>query len=109
MRRPIFLAVGICAVAAIGLVFYAAWRDSEIAGNFRLVSEGMSREEVVGLMGTPDVSRVACRDAPTWMDRRVAESCSEELQYDAKLAPTFWTVGFDSAGRAIAKYAYVSP
>jgi hypothetical protein len=92
-----------------GYLAVSAYDDRSLGRNFRAVPEGASRDEVIALMGAPDRVRAGCRDLPTWMNRPSASTvCAEELEYDAKLKPAFWTVGFDEEGRAIAKYAYVS-
>jgi len=98
----------IASAFAIYLVLLAR-TDRSLDRGFRSVGEGATREEVVGLLGAPDEVRSGCRDLPTWMNRPVLESaCAEEVEYRATLRPVFWTVGFDSNGRAIAKYRYVS-
>jgi hypothetical protein len=104
------LAAMLFVVVVIGCFAYTTYRNSSIERKFGLVAEGMSREEVVRLMGAPDNVRSGCRDAPTWLERPVPDKvCSEELRYNALLLPEFWTIGFDATGRAIAKYGYVSP
>ncbi len=102
-------------IAGIFSVFgaYLAWvalGDRRLDRRFRALSEGATTAEVISSMGEPDSVAPACRDAPTWLNRPVLDAtCSQEFRYEAKLKPGFWTVGFDERGRAIAKYAYVSP
>jgi hypothetical protein len=103
------------AIAGIFAVFgsYLAWSalsDRRLDRRFRALSEGATTAEVISSMGEPDSVGPGCRDAPTWLNRPVLGAmCSQEFRYEAKLRPGFWTVGFDEQGRAIAKYAYVSP
>jgi hypothetical protein len=90
-------------------VGYLALGDRSLDLGFRSVAEGASRQQVVSILGPPDEVRAGCRDLPTWMNRpTVAAACAEELEYRAKLKSTFWTIGFDGQGRAIAKYRYVA-
>jgi hypothetical protein len=97
-------------LAAFAAYFaYCTVRDRTLERSFRALEQGASREDVLALLGTPDLRRAGCRDAPTWLNRPSPDAaCAEELEYHAKLSSVQWTVGFDEAGRAIAKYRYLT-
>jgi hypothetical protein len=111
MRRPIVRIALLVVLAAIGgYVLFVVWKNDSLGKKFETVSEGASKAQVLALMGSPDLVRMECRDAPRWLDRAVVgKTCASELQYNAKHLPKFWTIGFDAADVAIAKYEYVSP
>ncbi len=103
----VLLACAVAAVVALG--GYLLYDDSAHNSRFDAVTAGMTESDVVRILGRPDERRQGCRDAPSWEGAPVAGACAVQLVYYAHLGPVFWTVGFDRNGKAIAKYAYVSP
>ena len=105
--------LGLAALIAAAAVAYAdrvPRTNGAMRRGFGRIAEGMTRDEVSALMGTPDSQSTECRDSPTWLDRPVVgKTCALEYRYDAWFGPIFWTIGFDDSGTAMAKYAYVSP
>ena len=79
-------------------------KNSRYSARFEQIAKGTSAEVVRAAMGKPSAERNACRESPTWLGvPSDSTSCSLEYQYDAFLLPKFWTIGFDIAGKAIAK------
>ncbi len=110
MSKQIPLVIGVGAVAVTLGYFAVAWRHNEaLSSNFQSIAPGTGMDVVLSALGPPDAIRQGCRDKPTWLDQPVTEACAVELQYDARLLPKFWTVGFNEQDRAIAKYEYTSP
>lgn len=106
-KKNIILALA----ALIFLVLaYFVGRSDLVDQGFKDISRGMSKSEVVGLLGEPNVKRNECRDPPTWDGEDVLENkCTEEWQYDGLFLPKFLVVGFGKNDRVISKYGYVSP
>jgi len=110
MKNPVWILIIAAVVLLVAYVAYAAHRNSSLSANFESRQPGASREQVLSVMGKPTLERTGCRDTATWLGQPVTgKSCAIELQYDARLLPKFWTIGFDQKGIAIAKYEYVSP
>lgn len=89
-------------LAAVAYVAYAGWRNDRTQAGFEAVTEGMSKQEVLALLGPPGWENDGCRDLPPAV-------CAAEFQYDELLMPAFWTVSFDDGNNVIHKYHYVSP
>jgi hypothetical protein len=107
MLKYTIIAIALVLLAYVGFGFA---KNNRYAVRFEQIAKGTSAEAVRNTMGRPSAERNACRDSPTWLGARSdSSSCSLEYQYDAFLLPKFWTIGFDAAGKAVAKYEYVSP
>lgn len=103
-RIGIALVVAFVAFAFIGIWMVA--EDREQARSFDVIETGMTRAEIESVMGTPDAEAQGC----PWLGGAIqATGCAVELQYKQNFGPVFFSVGFDEAGLAIAKYPYVSP
>jgi hypothetical protein len=102
---------GALVVILLGSYFAVALQHNASLGkSFNAIEQGATREQTLELMGRPSLERNSCRDAPTWLGQPVQSAqCVAEYQYDARLVPEFWTIGFDANGKAVAKYDYVSP
>ena len=109
-KNVLGIALGVLTVIIGAYVVSVVQVNASLEKTFNSISEGMTKDQVIGAMGKPDLVREGCRDGPVWLDRPVPnKTCMSEFQYDARLLPKFWTVGFDAENRAIAKYPYVSP
>jgi hypothetical protein len=106
----VWIAIGLSIVLLAACGIYITQRNVTLSRGFTSVTQGSTREQVISLMGEPNIKLEGCQDAVTWLERPVVgKKCSSQYRYDAKLLPKYWTVGFDEKGRAIAKYEYVSP
>lgn len=105
--QSIVIAIGLLAV---GTVVYIAAANHSTSSTFKSVTAGMTKAEVISLMGAPGAENAKCQNHPMWLDKPINDhACVSELQYDARMSPEFWTIGFDAQGHAIAKYHFVSP
>lgn len=71
MARTIFvtLLIGVLAYAA-----FAMWRHDDMRRKFDSVYQGMTRAQVLELMGPPDIERSGCRDKPpSWPGQPVPD------------------------------------
>jgi hypothetical protein len=107
------LMLGIAALMVIAAISYShriPRTDAAMRRGFERITEGMTTDQVMDLMGSPDAESAECRDSPSWLDRPVVgKTCALQYRYNAWFGPIFWTVGFDGSRVVIAKYAYVSP
>lgn len=91
-------------------VGYASMRNGKLGREFDRTIKGETRESVIQRMGTPSYSNQPCQNTDTWVDQSIRNSrCATEIVYTAAMLPEYWTIGFDQYGRAVTKYAYVSP
>lgn len=89
---------------------YVVAKNRAYRSGFEAIERGMAKSEVIDAMGRPDSERAGCRDRPTWLGKHLDDQvCMTEYQYNARLLPEFWTVGFGTDGKVIAKYDYISP
>jgi hypothetical protein len=108
-RAKSVITIGLAASLG-GYLAFAAFRNTSLTNGFNTVSKGETVAQVVAVLGKPSLVRTACRDSPTWLGAQVQDkTCAREYQYNARILPKFWTVGFDGNRKVIAKYEYVSP
>lgn len=107
-KRMMLLLLTILLLVA-GSVFIAM-RNAALGSGFDRTIRGELRSDVIRRLGKPTVSYSNCSEEVVWLDERVASGiCAREVRYDAVLLPKYWTIGFDKAGRVVAKYEHVSP
>jgi hypothetical protein len=105
------LALPFIAVALAGIAFLVSMTlDKRAGAAFAKVSMGASTEEVVALLGKPDVSR-PCGEHLWWGgdgDYRGKNDgrCVTEVRYEYFLSA--WAVGYSADGHVVSKYHYVS-
>lgn len=110
MSKTPLVALSCAAIVLIAFGVYVVKRNSFLSEGFDAVAPGASREQVLSLMGRPDVESSHCQGAGSWLGKPGTEKeCASEYRYDAVILPQYYTVGFDGGGRAVAKYAHVSP
>jgi hypothetical protein len=89
-------------------------RDSRYSGRYDSIPLGTSREQVIGILGTPTTitdcttgyggykrGDIEMRDMP--------KNCKEEFWYYSFYGPESWTYAFDSQQTLINKYHLSSP
>jgi hypothetical protein len=95
---------GITAILVItSWLAYAAMRDRWINHRYNRVSEGMTQQQVVSVMGRPD------RTGPCGELGGSPDGCVfEYLYFPRSLTITAWAVFFDKSGNVVGRYYYVS-
>lgn len=110
-NRKIWKSVRIAAILLIlAPVIYVFTNNYLYSSGFETIKEGMSKAEVIAIMGTPSAEDLACSEPPMWLDKPLSNvNCAHEIEYSASLTPEYWTIGFDAHGHVVTKYHYVSP
>lgn len=110
MKRSVSIILAVCIALVAGCALWVGRQNSLLESGFQAVTPGMSRNEVISLMGKPATETAGCHEGLTWMGQTVTGGpCGVEFRYDAHIKPVYWTVSFDRENRAMAKYEYVSP
>lgn len=102
-RKRSLIVLTVVVITGLAPLGFMELSDQERSASFQTISSGMSKNEVIAIMGEPNEVLLECLDPIEGL------ICSSELQYDSYLLPRFWTVAFDDEDRVISKYAYVSP
>lgn len=108
MKLRRWLIVGLVLLTPPMSVGACALHDDLLAARFEHISPGMTRNEVVSILGAP--REIIDCSAPGPFKSRLP-NCVETYLYPswgAPLVPSMWTVRFDADGVAIDKYRFVS-
>ena len=110
-RAARFVGVALVAIS-IGVFSAIIWRATRCAGQFGAIGIGATRSDIERRIGSP--SRITdCSTTFGGYERgegdRAAPGCVTEYWYYAVWAPEAWSFAFDSEGRLIDKYHWVSP
>ena len=111
MAKRLFLVLATAALLSSVLwMVYSIRADELRESGFQSVHKKITRDEVIAILGRPDLERDHCRDRPTREGQEIAQrTCRLELEYVEKMPTGFWTIGFDESLLVISKYHYVSP
>jgi hypothetical protein len=107
-NRNSFIVLLALLLPAIGVGSCVA-HDKRVASDFQLVAVGMSRAQVVDLLGRPR-SEIDCNAAGPFKPWQRPD-CAEAYLYPSwgqPLIPGEWVVWFDNTDKAIDKYHFVS-
>ncbi len=113
MKRILKWTVVAAALAVSSYLGYGLWLGHSRASGYERVERGDPEERVIGLLGRPD--RTTGRpENVSWDEadiRTNAGECVRECWYadPITICGEEWTVGFDTRGRVVSKYHYVSP
>ena len=105
LLRSIFAAALVLVLAIIVLILWANHNNRLLRRHFDQVANGMTKEQVLTLMGVPD-SIGKCGELGSGV---VPRGCDREYFYKPLLDIGTLAVFFDSKGRVVGKYDYVSP
>jgi hypothetical protein len=110
-RRIIVWTAVVVALAALPAI--RGYRLVRLERGYSQIAVGTSRSAVVAALGRFGQSG-PCEGGLWWDEQLVRPNhgeCVEQLAFPSPFLPGIerWTVGFDSAGRVVSKYHYVSP
>jgi hypothetical protein len=99
---------GVILLVPVVAVSWCTARDHLLEAHFEKVTEGMSRDEVVHLMGKPGWEGRCGAKMPTGLPT----PCANELGYSETLAPLlprFYLIWFGNDGRVVRTAPITSP
>ena len=104
LLRSILTAALVLIVAAVILIFWVNHEDRLLRWQFQQIANGMTKEQVLFVMGKPD-SIGRCGE----LGALVPSGCVQEYFYKPKLTVSTLAVFFNSQERVVGKYDYESP
>ncbi len=84
------------------VVWYSIMARERLQNNMAKIHEGMSKAEVMQILGQPKEFKKPCNSSHT--------GCDQDLVYPVPLGlASFWTVSIDTSGHVIDKFHWQSP